>query len=97
MVRDARLCRAPHHEDSQAQGGQSEACPPFRTALGERWWARRFAPLPTLRRPCSGVSKDEAGGKAICLPRLAPPVLLSRAPQRFRQRTALFLRLAWRG
>src|SRR5215207_6545192 len=48
MVRDARLCRAPHHEDSQAQGGQSAACPPFRTALGERWWARRFAPLPTL-------------------------------------------------
>jgi hypothetical protein len=24
------------------------ACPPFRSAVGDRWWARRYAPLPTL-------------------------------------------------
>jgi PHB de-polymerase C-terminus len=30
------------------QGGQSEACPPSRSSIGDGWRARRFAPLPTL-------------------------------------------------
>ena len=48
--------------------------------------------------PRSGVSKDEAtGGKALCLPRLASSVLLSRPPQGFSECAALLLRLARRG
>jgi len=33
--------------DSGIVGGQSEACPPFNHR--DKWWARRFAPLPILQ------------------------------------------------
>jgi hypothetical protein len=31
-------------------------CPPFASVIAERWWARRFAPLPTLRLLCTNDS-----------------------------------------
>jgi len=34
--------------DDDARDGQGEACPPV-LKLVDRWWARRDAPLPTLR------------------------------------------------
>jgi hypothetical protein len=36
-----------------ARRAKAEACSPSRSEIGDRWWARRFAPLPTLRDPPS--------------------------------------------
>jgi len=44
-----RRCAAPQDEVWQIREGKAAACPPWRSAIGDRWWARRCAPLPTLR------------------------------------------------
>ena len=36
-----------------ARRAKAEACPPPCSKIDDRWWARRFAPLPTLRNPPS--------------------------------------------
>src|SRR6476620_9893562 len=45
-----RSAHAGYHQNIGLVGGQSVACPPFHSLLDDGWWARRYAPLPTLRR-----------------------------------------------
>ena len=43
-------CASAGEANASLEGGQSEACPPFRNMLDDRWWARcRFAPPYGLR------------------------------------------------
>ncbi len=71
-VRDRSAVQGAREEDrvggsdlSAVLESEAEACPPFKTMLDDRWWARRDAPLPTLRnhaQPCV----FSAPGKCRC-------------------------------